>query len=251
MFAPRGRLPTLQSADDGHDRRVPELDFDRFDAVTFDCYGTLIDWEAGLLHALNAALPSTSGSDDELLEEYARHEAAAEGGPYRPYREVLAAGLQGVAVREGAALRNDVVARFSESVRDWPAFPDSAEALARLQERFRLGVITNCDADLFAASAEKLGVDFDWVVTAEQARAYKPSHVPFELAFETIDVPRERILHVAQSLYHDHVPAKELGLTSVWIDRRRDRPGFGATPAADASPAAAYPTMAAFADAAV
>ena len=126
------------------------------------------------------------------------------------------------------------MARFSESVRDWPAFPDSAEALTRLHGRFRLGVITNCDTDLFAASAERLGVAFDWVVTAEEARAYKPSLRPFELAFETIDVPRERILHVAQSLYHDHVPAKELGLTSVWIDRRRDRPGFGATPAAEA-----------------
>ena len=230
---------------------MAEVDYDGFDVLTFDCYGTLIDWEAGLLHALHAALPSASASDDELLEEYARHEAAAEGGPYRTYREVLAAGLRGVAAREGATLGDDLVARFSESVRDWPAFPDSAEALARLQERFRLGVITNCDADLFAASAERLGVDFDWVVTAEQARAYKPSHVPFQLAFETIDVPRERILHVAQSLYHDHVPAKELGLTSVWIDRRRDRPGFGATPVADASPAAAYPTMAALADAAV
>ena len=92
-------------------------------------------------------------------------------------------------------------------------------------------MITNCDTDLFAASGERLGVAFDWVVTAEQARAYKPSHAPFELAFETIDVPRERILHVAQSLYHDHVPANELGLTSVWIDRRRDRPRLrGDTP---------------------
>ena len=141
------------------------------------------------------------------------------------------------------------VARFSESVRDWPAFPDSAEALARLHERYRLGVITNCDTDLFAASNEKLGVTFDWVVTAELARSYKPALAGFELAFETIDVPRERILHVAQSLFHDHVPAKQLGLTSVWIDRRHDRPGAGATPPAEAAPDASYPSMQAFADA--
>ena len=111
-------------------------------------------------------------------------------------------------------------------MRDWPAFPDSAEALARLKERFRLGVITNCDTDLFAASNERLGVAFDWVVTAELARSYKPSLRNFELAFETIPVPRERILHVAQSLFHDHVPAKALGLTTVWIDRRHDRRGL-------------------------
>ena len=227
-------------------------DYEGFDALTFDCYGTLIDWEAGLLAALRAALPESRRSDDELLEEYARHEAEAERGPYRTYREVLAAGLRGVAASGGvAAVGDEVVARFSESVRDWPAFPDSAEALTRLHGRFRLGVITNCDTDLFAASAERLGIAFDWVVTAEEARAYKPSRRPFELAFETIDVPGERILHVAQSLYHDHVPAKELGLASVWIDRRRDRAGFGATPPAEAVPDAAYPSMAAFADAAV
>ena len=227
-----------------------QIDYDRFDVLTFDCYGTLIDWEAGLLRALRAALPEVSSSDDELLEEYARHEAEAERGAYRTYREVLATGLEGVAGRERVALAADVVARFSESVRDWPAFPDASDALGRLRGRFRLGVITNCDTDLFAASGERLGNPFDWVVTAEQARAYKPSRRPFELAFETIDVPRERILHVAQSLYHDHVPANELGLTSVWIDRRRDRDGFGATPPAAAAPAAAYPSMAAFADAA-
>jgi 2-haloacid dehalogenase len=134
-------------------------------------------------------------------------------------------------------------------VRDWPAFPDSADALRRLQERLRLGVITNCDTDLFAASNERLGVVFDWVVTAELARSYKPSPKGFELAFETMGIPRQRILHVAQSLFHDHVPAKRLGLTTVWIDRRRDRPGTGATPPADAVPDAAYPSMAAFADA--
>ena len=124
---------------------------------------------------------------------------------------------------------------------DWPAFPDSPDALARLAARFRLAVITNCDDDLFAASNRRLGVTFDWVITAQQVGTYKPSERNFEVAFERIGVPRERILHVAQSLFHDHVPAKRLGLTTAWIDRRHDRPGSGATPArvGDAGPGGA------------
>jgi 2-haloacid dehalogenase len=226
------------------------LAFDRFEVLTFDCYGTLIDWEAGLLAALRSALPALGGMEgDALLESYARHEAEAERPPYRSYRDVLATGVRGVAGDNGLEVADGEVAAFSESVRDWPAFPDSAESLRRLHERFRLGVITNCDTDLFAASSERLGVTFDWVVTAEMARSYKPGLAGFELAFETIPVPRARILHVAQSLFHDHVPAKQLGLSSVWIDRRHDRPGPGATPVADAVPDATYQSMRAFADA--
>jgi 2-haloacid dehalogenase len=228
------------------------VDLDAFDVLTFDCYGTLIDWETGLLAALREALPGAAGvrvADDALLETYAGHEAEAERPPYRSYREVLATGLRGVAADLELEIADEAVARFSESVRDWPAFPDSAEALRRLHERYELGVITNCDTDLFAASSERLETDFDWVVTAEMARSYKPALAGFELAFETIDVPRARILHVAQSLFHDHVPAKQLGLASVWIDRRHDRPGAGATPPAEASPDATYPSMRAFADA--
>ena len=227
------------------------LDFDTYDVLSFDCYGTLIDWETGLSTALRAALPRSTSTDDELLEEFARHEAAAEAGPYLPYREVLAAGLRGVAEHEGLEVDDPAVSAFSVSVRDWPAFPDSRDALERLRQRYRLAVITNCDADLFAASQERLGVDFDWVVTAEAAGAYKPSERPFELAFETVGVSRDRWLHVAQSLYHDHVAATRLGLATAWIDRRHDRPGSGATPPASATPDATYPSMAAFADAAV
>ena len=226
------------------------VDFAAYDVLTFDCYGTLIDWETGLLAALREALPgSVDVGDDALLETYARHEAEAERPPYRSYRAVLAAGVRGVADDLRLDVGDDAVVRFAESVLEWPAFPDSAEALGRLHERFRLGVITNCDADLFAASRERLGTDFDWVITADAARAYKPALTGFELAFTTIPVSRERILHVAQSLFHDHVPAKQLGLTTVWIDRRHDRPGSGATPLARATPDATFPSMQAFADA--
>jgi 2-haloacid dehalogenase len=228
------------------------LDFSRFDALTFDCYGTLIDWETGLLAAFRPVLDAhgIDAADADVLERYARHEAAAEAGPYRPYREVVGAGLEGVLAEFGAEATADELVAFSGSVADWPAFPDSAAALARLSERFRLGVITNCDDDLFAASNEKLGVAFDWIVTAQQAGAYKPAARPFEVAFERLGVPRERILHVAQSLFHDHVQARRQGLASVWIDRHGDREGSGATPPAEAAPDARFPDMASFAAAA-
>jgi 2-haloacid dehalogenase len=233
-------------------RTVTDLDYGQFDALTFDCYGTLIDWEAGILAGLRPAVATRAAdpSDDELLEAYARVESELEGGPYRRYREILGRCLREVAADYAAAPDLAEVAAFADSVGEWPAFPDSVAALARLHERFRLGVITNCDDDLFARSATRLETTFDWVVTAQQAGSYKPNEHNFEVAFERIGLPRERILHVAQSLYHDHVPAKRLGLSTVWIDRRADRPGGGATPPAEVTPDATFPDMASFAAAA-
>ena len=228
------------------------MDYAAFDALTFDCYGTLIDWETGLGDALRTALAplGVDAGEEELLARYAAYEAEAEAGPYRTYRDVLAHGLRGVAGELGVTPGDDAVAAFSGSVVDWPAFPDSAAALAQLKERFRLGVLTNCDDDLFAASNRRLGVEFDWIVTAEQAGAYKPDERGFQLLFERVGLPRERILHVAQSVFHDHVTAQRLGMTSVWIDRRAGREGSGATPPAEAAPDATFPDMATFAAAA-
>ena len=228
------------------------LDFDRFEVLTFDTYGTLIDWETGLSHAFGRVLAAHDlvVADDVVLERFAVHETAAEAGPYRRYRDVLAAALRGVCGELGTEPTAAEADAFAGSVADWPPFPDSAAALARLRERFRLGVITNCDDDLFAASSRRLGVAFDWIVTAEQARSYKPSERNFELALERIGLPRDRVLHVAQSLFHDHVPARRLGLSTVWIDRRRDRSGHGATPPAEARPSATFADLATFADAA-
>jgi 2-haloacid dehalogenase len=187
---------------------------------------------------------------DALLETYAGFEADAERPPYRTYREVLAIGGRGVAAASGVEPAAEAITEFGGSVVDWPAFDDSPDALARLKTRFRLGVLTNCDDDLFAASNRRLGVDFDWIVTAQQCGGYKPDPRNFAVLFERLALPRERILHVAQSLYHDHVPAKALGLTTVWIDRRHDRPGAGATPPAAAQPDLTFPDMASFAAAA-
>jgi 2-haloacid dehalogenase len=231
---------------------VTILEFERFEALTFDCYGTLIDWEAGLTAAFRTVLDAhgIEADGEDVLARYAQHESTAEAGPYRRYRDVLATGLRGVAGELGFEPTPAELEAFGGSVADWPAFPDSAAALDRLQQRYRLGVITNCDDDLFAASNRRLGVDFDWIVTAQQVGAYKPNEAGFLAAFERIGLPRERILHVAQSLFHDHVPAKRLGLSTVWINRRRGRAGSGATPPADATPDATYPDMASFAAAA-
>jgi len=222
------------------------LDFDRFDVLTFDCYGTLIDWEAGILAALRAPLEThgISESDDDVLAAFARHESEIEAGPYRRYRDVLGEVLAAMVRHFGAEVSAEERADFGGSVADWPAFPDSAAALAALHDRFKLGVITNCDDDLFAASQRKLGVEFDYLVTAQQAKRYKPNARGFELMFERVGLPPARILHVAQSLYHDHVPAKRLGLSTVWVNRREGKAGSGATPPAEATPDLVVPDMA-------
>jgi 2-haloacid dehalogenase len=226
------------------------IDLDRFEVLTFDCYGTLIDWEAGILAAVQPLLAGhgVALTDDEVLERYARHESALEAGPYQTYRSILAGSLGGLADELGIEVTASELAAFAESVAAWPPFEDSTDALRRLAGRYRLGVITNCDDDLFAASARRLEAPFEWVFTAEQAREYKPSVTPFVMALRGIGVAKERILHVAQSLYHDHVPARSLGLATAWVNRRHDRPGFGATPPAEATPDLVVPDLATLAD---
>jgi 2-haloacid dehalogenase len=222
------------------------IDYAPFEVLTFDCYGTLIDWETGLDAAMRAALGEHDR--DELLRLFAHHEHGLEH-PYKRYREVLALTLRAVAADLGVTVTDEQAATFGGSVADWPAFNDSADALRRLQTRFKLAVITNCDDDLFAASEQWLGVRFDHVITAQQVGSYKPDLANFHFAHDKIGAPKERILHVAQSLYHDHVPAKQLGMTTVWINRRAAAGGAGgATPPADAAPDATFPDMRSFAD---
>jgi len=229
---------------------VMQLDLDRFDALTFDCYGTLIDWETGILAASRDLLGAhgVEVDTDATLESFARHERRLEAGPYLSYREVLIGVARAICEEHDIRAGDEGLAAFGASVGDWPAFPDSADALARLGSRYRLGVITNCDDDLFAASARHLGTAFDAVVTAQQVGSYKPSRRNLEAMVERLGLPTTRILHVAQSLFHDHVPARQLGLATVWVDRRSGRAGNGATPPAQATPDLTVPDMATLAE---
>jgi len=214
------------------------LDFDRYSVLTFDCYGTLIDWESGILTALRPiAQTHGNGADDaRLLETYASAEADAEAGPYRPYVEILREAVITVGDRLDFSPTAEEADAFAASIAWWPAFPDSADALARLRTRYRLAAVTNCDDRLFASANTLLGEPFEWVITAQQVKAYKPSPRVFEVALRTIGEPPDRVLHVAQSLYHDHVPARQLGLSTVWVNRRHAQHGAGATPVAEAQP---------------
>jgi 2-haloacid dehalogenase len=221
------------------------LPFDDFDVLTFDCYGTLIDWETGLWAALQPVLTQHNIvlTMDEALTLYGALESEAERGPYRAYRLVLRMVLQSMGARLGFVPTETELQRFAASVADWPAFPDSAPALQALHKKYQLAIISNIDDDLFAMSAERLQVHFDWIITAQQAQSYKPSLHNFHLTLARIGVPPQKILHVAQSLYHDIAPAKALGLSTVWINRRHAQPGFGATPPAQAQPDLEVPDM--------
>ena len=233
------------------------MDLTRFDALSFDCYGTLIDWEAGIAAVLRpwAVEAGLDRSDEDLLLAYAEHEAAVEREtPTARYPAVLAAAFRRTGEAVGAPVSDEWARRLGRSVPDWPAFPDSAEALARLARRYALIIVSNVDRAGFAASNLRLRGDFAAIITAEDVGAYKPAEPHFralDAALRDLDIDRGALLHVAQSLFHDHVAAKREGLPSVWIDRRHDRPGWGATP--EPSDAwrydLAFPSMAAFADA--
>jgi 2-haloacid dehalogenase len=221
------------------------LDFDRFTYLTFDCYGTLIDWERGILAALRPVLDchGIAISDDAALELYGELESAVETGPYLPYRELLATVMDGFGERLGFIPSADERAALAASVGDWPPFPDTVEALRALADRFRLVILSNIDDDLFALSARHLGVAFAAVVTAQQVGSYKPDPRNFRTVLARLDTTPDRVLHVAQSLFHDIAPANALGLTTVWVNRRHDRPGSGATPPATARPDLEVPDL--------
>jgi len=216
------------------------LDFEQFRYLSFDCYGTLIDWETGLATALSSVLAAHGivMEREELLERYGAAEAELEAEEFRSYRKIL----QDVLVRLGDGLgfqpTESERTAFPESIREWPAFPDSTSALQALATRYGLVILSNIDEDLFAYSQATLGIEFTAVLTAGRIGSYKPSHRNFEYLIEHLGVPQNKILHVAQSLFHDIAPANELGLTTVWINRRDGLEGSGATP-----PAAAVPDL--------
>ncbi|MBZ5529839.1 MAG: haloacid dehalogenase type II [Acidobacteriia bacterium] len=216
------------------------MDFSSIRLITFDCYGTLIDWETGMLAALRP-LFSREGrqvSDLQLLEHYGEIEAELEAGPYLPYKQVLSQTVQEMGRRLGATISEDDGSRFAQSLTSWEPFPDTVAGLHALSRRFRLGVISNIDDDLFAVTKKKLGVEFSLIVTAQQVQSYKPSLRNFQEAMARSGLKKQEILHAAQSLYHDVVPANLLGIRNAWVNRPSIRPGSGA-----AKPAVAQPTV--------
>jgi 2-haloacid dehalogenase len=232
-----------------------EPDFAACRALSFDCYGTLIDWETGILQALQpwAAQHAVDRPADELLAAFGRHESEIEAEhPTMRYPDVLAMVLSRLAGTFGETATDAECTDFGASVGSWPAFADTAEALRRLSKRFALIIVSNVDDVSFAASARRLGVGFAAVVTAEQVGSYKPNlghFIELHHRLDGLGVGRRELIHVAQSLFHDHAPAQSIGLPSVWIDRRGARPGSGATPPVDVVVEHRYDSMKSFADA--
>ena len=221
------------------------LDFTGFKILTFDCYGTLIDWETGIFSALRPILAAHGKtiSDLALLGMYSDLEAQAEQGEFRPYRDVLQSVARGFGECLGFKSSEPEEHSLPESLTHWQPFPDSVQALRQLKSNYQLAIISNVDDDLFAATAPKLEVVFDHVITAQQARAYKPSLKIFRMAQEKIGVAPEQWLHVGQSIYHDAIPAKSLGIATVWVNRPSPRPGAGAAKAASGKPDLEVPNL--------
>ena len=203
--------------------------------LTFDCYGTLVDWETGILHNL-APLTERTGrnlTNNDILEAHADQESSQQKfTPSMPYCRLLAVVYRRLAELWDTTVSWDECLAYGDSVGNWPAFADSADSLALLKQRFKLVILSNVDNHSFAKSNEKLGVEFDAVFTAEDVGSYKPAPRNFSYMLEQLarrNIGKGDVLHVAESLFHDHVPAKQIGLNNCWIYRRREQEGFGAT----------------------
>ena len=203
------------------------------EAVTFDCFGTLIDWESGILGVLGMLCErygvKPAPEPGQLLEMYARHEGQAEHGAFRPYREILADVMQRIAKELGFQLASADRSLLADSIADWPAFRDTASSLRALKTRYKVGVLSNIDDDLFEGALPKLGLGsvggLDLLVTAQQVTSYKPGHAHFEEALRRLGIEKSKLLHIAQSQRHDVQPCNELGIRCVWVDRQRGSGG--------------------------
>ncbi|MBD0864689.1 MAG: haloacid dehalogenase type II [Rhodobacteraceae bacterium] len=219
-----------------------------YKVLTFDVYGTLIDWESGMLAGLRPLLDrvpcALTLSKDDILAAHARHESTAQRWtPSKKYRALLAVVYRRLAEEWGVHAPWEDCTAYGHSVRHWPAFADSRAALAYLRQQYRLVVLTNTDNQSFAGAAARLGVEFDAVYTAEDIGSYKPDDRNFDYMLTMIErqgIRRDQILHTAESLFHDHVPANKHGLANAWIYRRHNKPGFGATPAPGRMPSYAF-----------
>lgn len=221
------------------------LNWNNFRVLTFDCYGTLIDWESGILNALKPVFVEhhVRISQDDALELFGELEWA-EQEEYKRYYLVLENVLKTMGTRLGFSPSPSEIRAFGQSVADWSPFPDTVDALLALKQKYKLCILSNVDDELFAHSAKKLQVPFDDVITAQQCGSYKPALNNFRVAAGRVGVPKKQWLHVAQSLFHDIAPANKMGLRTVWVNRRWDKPGAGATPPTTAVPDVEVHTLA-------
>ena len=206
-----------------------------YKALAFDCYGTLIDWESGMVEGLKPLTGRVERGLDrnDILEAHARHESFQQlQTPGMRYQELLAIVYRRLAEEWGVQVSWQECETYGKSVKAWPAFEDSREALNKLKQHFKLIILSNVDNSSFSHSNEKLGVAFDAVYTAEDVGSYKPADRNFEYLLEkisTIGIAKGDILHTAESMFHDHAPANRFGFASCHIYRRHDQEGFGAT----------------------
>jgi 2-haloacid dehalogenase len=211
------------------------VDLTDFDTLTFDCYGTLIDWETGIFEGLRPLLARVNPAltRDQVLEAHARHEASQQTyTPGKRYQELLPIVYKRLAEEWRVPHTHEECVAYGRSIRNWPAFEDSARALQYLKQHYRLVILSNVDNESFTYSNAKLQVEFDAIITAEDVGSYKPSRRNFDYMIEKLSergIGKEKILHTAESLFHDHKPANEIGLASCWIYRRHAQQGFGAT----------------------
>lgn len=221
------------------------IDFQQFEVLSFDCYGTLIDWESGILTALKTLLSNHNINIDDqpILELFAQRESIQEAGEYLKYREILKKVVQDFGEKLSFPPSEKELNSLAESIQYWEPFPDTVGALKALKKRYKLTIISNIDDDLFAYTANKLEVEFDWIITAEQVKSYKPSLQNFEFAIQRMGIAPDKLLHVAQSVYHDIVPAKTMGVTAVWVNRRQGKEAFGATAPASGNPDLEVPDL--------
>jgi 2-haloacid dehalogenase len=203
-----------------------------FHLVSFDCYGTLIDWEVGILQVLRAICNEhqTHASDEELLQAYSRFEPEAEAGVYKSYREVLTTVMQRFSQHYQWHLKPSQLTLLAETLPEWPLFQDTRGSLLRLREQFQVGIISNIDNDLIEQTLKKGGLKVDFITTAQDCKSYKPSEEPFRKALWKSNGPPGGILHCGCSIYHDIAPARTSGMHTAWINRRKGKSGSGATP---------------------
>ncbi len=214
------------------------FDLSKFAVLSFDCYGTMIDWEAGIFSALRPILSAHNKriNDVTLLKMYSELELEAEQKKYVSYREVLQSVVRGCGEKLGFDPSEAEMRSLPESLAAWQPFPDTVAALRELKTRYQLAVISNIDDDLFADTAPKLGVKFNQVITAQQALCYKPCKRIFQIAQDKLGAAPGKWLHVGQSIYHDVIPAQAMGIAAVWVNRPSPRQGAGATKAAAGKP---------------